>query len=185
MDEARHHPPFPRPGTSQLISRPGTIWSGGWWDASSIASTSASVESWSVIASTRTPCLTARRTSSRGRSEPSDAVVCEWRSTAPPTLARQVGEDRADGDARGALGYQREVLLAPRRPRDVEVRPGQVARELLEEERRVDRAGAAWPDVVQVSDLALEVLAVLVDQRKLPEPFAGGPGGLEEPLGEP
>ena len=88
-------------------------------------------------------------------------------------------------DARGALGYQREVLLAPRRPRDVEVRPGQVARELLEEERRVDRAGAARPDVVQVRDLALEVLAVLVDQRKLPEPFAGGPGGLEEPLGEP
>src|SRR5205814_2250457 len=66
-----------------------------------------------------------------------------------PTLARQIGEDRADADARGALGDQREVLLAPRRPRDVEVRPRQVARELLEEERGVDRAGAgrsAVPD---------------------------------------
>jgi len=64
------------------------------------------------------------------------------------------------------------------------VRPGQVAGELPEEERRVDRAGAARPDVVEVRDLALEVLAVLVDQRELPEPFAGGPGGVEEALGE-
>src|SRR5439155_11593807 len=66
-----------------------------------------------------------------------------------------------------------------------EMRPGQVARELLEEEARVDRAGAARADVVQVRDLALEVLTVLVDQWELPEPLAGGPGGVEEALGEP
>src|SRR5207247_10693820 len=100
-------------------------------------------------------------------------------------LARQVREERANGGGRGALGDQREVLLTPRRSRDVEVRPRQLTRELPQEERGVDRAAAARADVVEVRDLAFEVLTVLLDQRELPEPLARGPGRLEEALGEP
>src|SRR5439155_550426 len=63
-------------------------------------------------------------------------------------------------------------------------RPRQVPGELLEEEPCVDRATAARSDVVQIGDLALEVLAVLVDQRELPEPLARQLPRVEQPLRE-
>ena len=47
------------------------------------ASASPSVLSWSVMASTRTPCRHASSTSARGDRAPSEAVVCVWRSTGP------------------------------------------------------------------------------------------------------
>src|SRR5882672_7273821 len=131
------------PGTSQLISRPGTISSGGSLRASSIASATPLVESWSVTARTRTPCFAANRTSSRGFSAPSDAVVCEWRSTAPATLLREIRQERPDGVARRALRRQRQVLLGEGRPGDVQVHPRRLARELFQEEPRGDRAAAA------------------------------------------
>src|SRR5213594_431247 len=195
------------PGTSQLISRPGTMVSGGCLAASSMASRSPSVESWSVTASTRTPRRAAARTSSRGVSVPSDAVVCECRSTPavipaggpdmaprPPRarprpgeavarlgltpdvsfLRHQVTEHRAHGRAGGALGAGRGVLLDER-----------VARELLEEEPRGDGAAAARADVVEIGDVALEVLAVLVDEGQLPDALAGVLGGGQQPVGEP
>src|SRR5207245_10558828 len=130
------------------------------------------------------PCRTAGRASSRGECEPPDAVACEGRAAAPATLARLVCEDRAHGGARGALGDQRKILLAPRGAGDVEVRPRQVPGERLEEEPGVDRATAARSDVVQIGDLALEVLAVLVDQRELPEPLARQLPRVEQPLRE-
>src|SRR5437879_6761239 len=170
------------PGASRLISSPGTISGGGSVRASSIASASPLVESWSVTARTRTPCFAASRTSWRGVSTPSDAVVCEWRSTAPATLLREVRQERPDGVARRTLRRQRQVLLGEGRPGDVQVRPRRLARELLQEEPRGDRAAAARPDVVEVGHLALEVLAVLVDQRELPEPLTGGVGGLHDPV---
>src|SRR5919201_2834117 len=157
------------PGTSQLISRPGTMVSGGWRAASSKASRSPSVESWSVTASTRTPRRTAARTSSRGVSVPSDAVVCECRSTPEVIFDRgaemasfarhQITEHGAHGGAGGALGARRRVLLDERGARDVHVRPRSLARELFEKESRGDRAAAARADVVEVGDVTLEVLA--------------------------
>src|SRR2546426_910462 len=206
------------PGTSQLISRPGTMVRGGCLAASSMAPRSPSVEAWSVTASTRTPRRAAARTSSRGVSVPSDAVVCECRSTPavipaggpdmaprPPRARRrpgeavarlgltpdasflrhQVTEHRAHGRAGGALGAGRGVLLDERGARDVQMRPRAVARELLEEEPRGDGAAAARADVVEIGDVALEVLAVLVDEGQLPDALAGVLGGGQQPVGEP
>src|SRR5882762_3668907 len=150
------------PGTSQLISRPGTISSGGRLFASSMASARPPVESWSVTARTRTPWRAASRTSSRGARVPSDAVVCECRSTAPPTgLVSEVRQDRTHRESGRALRGQRQVLLGERRTRDVQKHPRRLARELLQEEPRGDRAAAARSHVVEVRHLALEVVAVL------------------------
>src|ERR1051326_2588840 len=130
-----------------------------------MASARPETESWSVTASTRTPCRAASFTSSRGDSVPSDAVVCACRSTPPGTLlpgVAQVGQDRAHRAAGGALGTQRRVLLDEGRPRDVEVAPRPLAGELLQEQAGGDGAAAAGAHVVHVGHVALEVLAVLV-----------------------
>src|SRR5512138_439493 len=141
------------PSTSQLISMPGTMVSGGYSRAASIASARPSVESWSVTASTRTPRRTASATSSRGRRVPSELVVWVWRST-PAAIARaaslpaslerrDVAEQRPDGDPGGALGAQRPLALGEGGARDVEVRPRHAGRELAHEQAGHDRTRAA------------------------------------------
>src|SRR6185436_4670291 len=122
---------------------------------------------------------------SRGRSVPSDAVVCEWRSTALSLLsAGQIREDRAHGDARGALGAERRVLVDERRSRDVEVGPRNAPGELLEEEPGGDGPAVAPAGIVQVGDVALELLLVLLDERQLPHALARGARGSEQTVGE-
>src|ERR1051325_1787607 len=126
--------------------------------AAARASASPSVESWSVTASTVTPCFAARATRARGASVPSEAVVCEWRSTAPRLLAvREVRQQRANAHAGGALRAERRVLVDERRARDVEVRPRNAAGELLDQEPGGGRAAVAAARVVEVGDVALEL----------------------------
>src|SRR6266540_4595068 len=172
------------PSTSQLISMPGTISSGRRLAASSMASARPSVESWSVMASTRRPRRAASWTSSRGVYVPSEAVVCEWRST-PPAMrlaaVRQrpeVMEHGAYGNTRAALGAQSQVALGEGRARDVEMGPGQAAREVAHEERGDDGAAAALArDIVEVGDIALDALFVFLVQRQPPHPFPRRLGG--------
>src|SRR5262245_30582147 len=94
------------------------------------------------MARTRRPRRAASRTRSTGASVPSDAVVCEWRSTGPATppalgLAaerREVRQHRPHGDAGGALGPERVVALGERRARDVHVGPRNPPREVAHEQ---------------------------------------------------
>src|SRR6185503_10916386 len=123
------------PGPSVLISMPATISSGGWSRAASVAGATASTESWSVIASTRTPRRAASRTSSAGVYVPSDATVCVWRSIPPtgpaalppPSGGEHVLDQGARPEADAALRRVRQLLVAERHARDVEVHPGRVA----------------------------------------------------------
>ena len=62
--------------------------------------------------------------------------------------------------------------------------PGRLARKLLEEQAGRDGAAAARAHVVQVGDLALEELAVLVDERQLPQALTGLIGGGAQPSGQ-
>src|SRR5712692_3073632 len=189
------------PSTSQLISSPGTIVRAGCRAASATASASPSVESWSVTARTRTPCFTARRTSSRGLKAPSEAVVCAWRSTRSPGPApdisaaswtalspgnaavvsslqiREVRQERPHAEPRPTFRAKREVLVAEGRPGDVEMHPRNVTHEFLHEDPRVDGAAAPRADVVDVGDVALQPLLVLVDHRELPHALADEVGG--------
>ena len=57
---------------------------------------------------------------------------------------------------------------------DVQVRPGRVLDELLQEEGGRDGACLAAADVLDVGDLAVQLLAVLLEERQLPDPLAGG-----------
>src|SRR5688500_639011 len=114
---------------------PGTMRRPGCAAAAACASAMPLVESWSVTASTRTPCFAASATSSRGASVPSEAVVWEWKSTAARLLpVREVRQHRAHHEARRALGPERQLLVDERGPRDVEMRPRDAAAELLQEE---------------------------------------------------
>src|SRR5947207_7846254 len=117
------------------------------------------------MARTRTPCFAASATSSRGVSVPSEAVVCEWRSTAASLFpVGQIGQNRTHGHAGRALRPERRVLVDERRPCDVEVRPRDVAGELAEEEAGRDRATIAAAGVVEIGDVAPELLLVFVDE---------------------
>src|SRR6266581_582678 len=173
------------PSTSQLISMPGTIASGGWRAASSSASARPLVESWSVTASTLSPRRAASCTSSRGVKLPSDAVVWAWRSTAPgmPQLAeylrpagerRQMVEHGAHAHAGGPLGSQRMIALGEGGAGDVEVRPRDPGGEVAHEERAHDGSGPALArDVGEVGDVALEPFLVLLEERQPPHALPG------------
>src|SRR3990167_8734511 len=81
----------------------------------------------------------------------------------------------AEADAGGAFGQAGSGLFQPGGAGDVEVNPGRVAHELLDEERAVDgAAAAALAGVADVSNLALDVVGVLVVKRHGPELLASG-----------
>src|SRR3990167_2103539 len=81
----------------------------------------------------------------------------------------------AEADAGGAFGQPRPGLFEPGGAGDVEVNPGRVAHELPDEERAVDgAAAAALAGVADVSNLALDVVGVVVVKRHGPELFSGG-----------
>src|SRR3990167_7712845 len=76
-------------------------------------------------------------------------------------------------------------LFQPGGAGDVEVNPGRVAHELLDEERAVDgAAAAALAGVADVSNLALDVVCVVVVERHGPELFPGGAGAGQECIEE-
>ena len=94
---------------------------------------------------------------------------------------RQLGE-RADRDAGRAFRQIRLRFLGPRRAGDVEVRPRQAAGELLQEQRRRDRSGRPAAGVREVGDLALDLIAVFVEQRHRPDAIAGAIGDAAHAL---
>src|SRR5581483_1364118 len=84
--------------------------------------------------------------------------------------------ERADGNAGRPFRHIRLRIVGPRGPRDVHVHPRQTAGEFLEKRRGGDRAGRAPAGVHHVGDLALELIAILVEQRQRPGAVAFGVG---------
>ena len=93
-------------------------------------------------------------------------------------------DQRAHARAAGPLEEDALHLVALIDAGDVQVHPGRVLDELLEEERGRDGACLAAADVLDVRDLAVELLLVIVEQRQLPDLLAGGIGGLPNPFEE-
>src|SRR5262245_16042645 len=168
---------------------PGTISSVGCSRAASVAGPTASTESWSVTASTRTPRRTASRTSSAGVYVPSAATVWVWRSIPPtgrpplppPGGGEHVLDESAGPEADAALRGVRQLLVRERHARDVEVDPRRVARELPDEEPGGDGAAGPRPGVAEVRHLAAQPLAVLVDERQRPEALASSRARRNDP----
>ncbi|GBC83584.1 hypothetical protein HRbin10_02734 [bacterium HR10] len=70
------------------------------------------------------------------------------------------------------------LLVEPCRPGDVHVRPRRLFGELLQEIGGRDRSGLAPPHILEIGDLALELLAILGIQGHRPELLPGlAPGG--------
>src|SRR5262245_58096707 len=97
------------------------------------------------------------------------------RRVAPTGFASvaDVLDERADAEAGGALRDVGAFLLREDRACDVEVRPLHAGvDELLQEQRCGDRAAVALADVLEIGDVALELLAELGLERHAPESFA-------------
>src|SRR5271165_2304028 len=92
-------------------------------------------------------------------------------------------DDTADGDAAGSAGGPGLVGVEPGHAGDVEVQPGRVADEFLEEHGRVDGSAVAGEaGVLDVGDGGADLLAVLVLDGQAPEFFAGDFEGFGEML---
>src|SRR5205814_7645684 len=72
------------------------------------------------------------------------------------------------------------LLVDRRRPGDVEVRPRHLPDEVLQEQRRVDRATEAASRILQGGDRALDQLFHLRGKRHPPEGLAGPPRAGEQ-----
>src|SRR3546814_10844712 len=69
-----------------------------------------------------------------------------------------------------ALPIYRAVLVTPRHPRDVEMRPGDAVLDIaFEELRRGDRAAFARADILHVGDRAVDQLVVGGREREAPQ----------------
>src|SRR3989304_2130257 len=87
---------------------------------------------------------------------------------------------RASGDAACPLHPGALVLIEVVGGRHVYVEPAAVLREGGGELGGADRPAVAVARVLDISDGALERLAVLVDQGEAPHPLAAGRGGLDQ-----
>src|SRR5216683_2603460 len=89
------------------------------------------------------------------------------------------------GYASRAFGEPGLGVVIPGGAGDVEVDPGGLAGKFLDEHGAGDRAAAfTAADVLDVSDGALDELAVIVVDGHLPHFFAGGFGACEQLVGE-
>src|SRR5262245_56135471 len=109
----------------------------------------------------------------------SNARACEGRSGAGASALGPSSAKRLDEADEGQHGVPRRALridapgaLGQHRAGHVAVQPRGITDELLQEQRRRDRAAEAIARVLEVSDVALELLAQLVDERHAPELFA-------------
>src|SRR5207245_10958024 len=81
-------------------------------------------------------------------------------------LLERKARQRTNGYAARTLGQIGPRLVGPRGPGDVDVRPRHAAvDELLEEHRRGDRPRGTSAGVHHVGDLALQLLAIFLEQR--------------------
>ena len=78
----------------------------------------------------------------------------------------------------------RVVGIAPARPGDIEVDPRRRADELFEKLGRRDGPAPFSADVLQVGDVALELLLVIVVERQPPDALARSGGWRRSRLGE-
>ena len=79
-------------------------------------------------------------------------------------------QQRPDPEPGAALHLVTCHFVGRDRPRDVEMHPRHIARELLQEQSRDQGSTeAARTDVLQIGDLGIELLAVLL-RRRLPAP---------------
>src|SRR5216684_1060254 len=106
-----------------------------------------------------------------------------------PELLRLIRQDEVDqgaqGYAGGAFGEPGLGVVVPGGAGDVEVDPGRVAGEFLDEHGAGDGAAAfAAADVLDVGDGALDEFAVVIVDRHLPHFFASGFRAGEELVGE-
>src|SRR5688572_1639516 len=75
--------------------------------------------------------------------------------------------------ARGSLRIDSARALAEHRTGDVAMQPRRVSDELLEEKRGADRPAVTLAGVLQIGDVALELLAQVLEQRHPPKLLAG------------
>src|SRR5712691_1583141 len=101
-------------------------------------------------------------------------------------LIRQDEVDQgAEGYAGGAFGEPGLGVVVPGGAGDVEVNPGRVAGEFLDEHGAGDGAAAfAAADVLDVGDGSLDEIAVVVVDGHLPHFFADGFGAGEKLVGK-
>jgi len=104
-----------------------------------------------------------------------------WESPSPRTFSslpgREVLDEEADRRARRPWGVPPLLLLHPGGAGDVEVDPRRAAHELLEEAAGRDGPGLAAADVLQLPDLAFDLLEILLVQRQLPRLLSRRGGG--------
>src|SRR6185503_15421638 len=80
--------------------------------------------------------------------------------------------ERSHGNPAWTFRQVRFGFFSPGRTRNIDVRPWQPAGELLQEESRRNRTAGAAAGVGKVGDLALQLLAVFVEQRHRPHAIA-------------
>src|SRR3954447_17488879 len=87
----------------------------------------------------------------------------------PPRSALVVVSDKAVQEPDAPTGTPASVYLGVRRahcgPRNVEMRPGRIVDEALQELRRRDRAGMAAPGIFHIGELGIDDLVVGRPQR--------------------
>ena len=99
--------------------------------------------------------------------------------------ARHQPVEQAHAETRGALAGQRQVARGPGDAGDVEMRPGHVADELLQEDGTGGAARlAAPPDILDVGDVGLDVLLVGLAERQPPQQLAGLLGRRQQLAGQ-
>src|SRR2546421_8386869 len=94
-------------------------------------------------------------------------------------------DEQSGAHPRRSFGQVVLRLLRAGRPGDVHVDPGNVADEVAEEQRGEDRAAPPGADVLDVGDVAVDLLPVVVQEGHLPHAFAAGrrrPGHLAREL---
>src|SRR5436190_16018397 len=100
-------------------------------------------------------------------------------------VVRDEAVEEAEAKGGGAFRHGRRVLFRPRHPGYVEMRPGHVVDEALEELRADDAAGATVAgDVLDVGRVAVDRAVVAVGERQPPQALADRSAGRREALGE-
>ena len=107
---------------------------------------------------------------------PSSRIKGPWRASHGFEIGDQ-GSDKAAGAA-GVAG--RVFGIGPAWPGDIEVHPGGATDELLEELRRRDGSPPFAADILEIGDMALELLFIIVVERQAPRSFASLPAGGQQ-----
>ena len=89
-------------------------------------------------------------------------------------------QERSHRDARWTFRSIGLGVVAPGRPGDIEMRPRNPVRKLLEESRRRYRPGLAATDILDVRNVRLDLFRVFLVERQLPELLAHFPARRDD-----